>query len=1369
MRERRWVLLVLVVLALTAGFLYYGWRISGASQRIYNLVMDTARPALGQGFTLGSVEVGFGTLHLRDVRLQRAAYSVQIDDVRLGFSLVRLLLKGKESAQLGGDALLINPRVSFLRQRLPLNQSEDRVGTSQGPAPLSGGSGPFTLLRRVTVTGGELVLVDTAASPVTLVREVEGVLAAEGRSQASLHLTGKPFTSRGGSVELRGLIDLDGLRLRQGELALRGWDLSKLPLSDHGIPLTDGKLQGSCSVWPDSATGSALRLACDLQLTDAKVTLGERTLVMEEGTVQLRGSTEELVVEARGRLPNQAELSLNGTVAELVHPRVQLTLAGRNLDLAELAPFAFGGGKSRLRGFFTGEVAVRGGLDSLRGEGWVASPRMWFDKMEVRQAKAEFAYSDSVVRIRALRASAVGNAWQGSGSLTLTRNGPTIRASLKAKGDVAQELRRLLGVHISSCRDSATAEMGGTLTAPWVQAGFALTLGDSGARAVQVRGNLSYATGRLEVDAVGDDDLHVRGWTQARQVFAEGRNLHVLVASLWPKLVPETVRRHVEFDMALQGTPDSLQTRMEGRWRDANDLVHPLVLLTGELQGLREQRTWRNALRLFPDRVDETPGQLEVVFRKRGVEISKLTLGSSVGAWLKLDRGKLQGDVRVRGARIEKLTFVPDSLVRGELNGEVAFAGSLQAPQVKGAVAFSDAYFHGEGPFAGALSFRTEGSALRVEELAVKDGEREVVRGEFSLDASGRVSRLSVSGQGIDLNRAFAAFSGLRDVVRGEANLQVKAEGASDGLDVSAEVQVLKGKVFGVGIDTLHLSVAGRPDSVPDQARGAQYARLRTLRLVRNDGFSVQAQGALPLDLEEPLAVEAEGKGDLLRLLASSGGFVKEGKSRCAVRLRLGGTWSSPRLEEGELTLEDGELRCASIVPVIKQLKGTMRLRPESHFVELVELRGLMGGEPFVIYNVPSVGKGYRRSLLPFELEELGVSLGILVIETSPDGIVLNIPGLMEQGEYGRFQLLGYGAEDRFCVAGPPERPVVYGTMVLHGVEFAYPFNESGGVSSHLTQVLEGVDWDLRVVPGTNTRYVKKLPGALDNVYVTLDLDERYGGLHFTGRVSDETFRVEGELKSTRGSVEYLDMNFRLEQAGIEFDRNTLIPIVYGRAYTTVADSNGIPCQIYLTLATVDRALEGRKVDERVLDQRYRARWDELRFQLSSDNASLGSTEAQLLASLGYTPDRLRQKTVDVIGISADNLVFRHLFRPFERRLENYLGLDVVRLSSRLTRNFIEMNLASSVPIPSKLYLLRSTRLTVGKYLSDDLYLVYTGQLESGLDYRYQVPGLGLHHTFGLELRLNPKLLIEMEYDYDGLMLWRKDDTRFWIRHWFPF
>jgi len=38
-----------------------------------------------------------------------------------------------------------------------------------------------------------------------------------------------------------------------------------------------------------------------------------------------------------------------------------------------------------------------------------------------------------------------------------------------------------------------------------------------------------------------------------------------------------------------------------------------------------------------------------------------------------------------------------------------------------------------------------------------------------------------------------------------------------------------------------------------------------------------------------------------------------------------------------------------------------------------------------------------------------------------------------------------------------------------------------------------------------------------------------------------------------------------------------------------------------------------------------------------------------------------------------------------------------------------------------------------------------------------------------LEYRINPQILLELEYDYDSLMLYNRDDKRVVLRHWFPF
>lgn len=75
----------------------------------------------------------------------------------------------------------------------------------------------------------------------------------------------------------------------------------------------------------------------------------------------------------------------------------------------------------------------------------------------------------------------------------------------------------------------------------------------------------------------------------------------------------------------------------------------------------------------------------------------------------------------------------------------------------------------------------------------------------------------------------------------------------------------------------------------------------------------------------------------------------------------------------------------------------------------------------------------------------------------------------------------------------------------------------------------------------------------------------------------------------------------------------------------------------------------------------------------------------------------------------------------------------------------------------------------LGKYLTSDLYLLYSGQLDAGIDYQFKDKGVGLRHFVGLEYRLKPSLLFQVEYDYNTLLETHKDDKKFWLRHSFFF
>jgi len=365
----------------------------------------------------------------------------------------------------------------------------------------------------------------------------------------------------------------------------------------------------------------------------------------------------------------------------------------------------------------------------------------------------------------------------------------------------------------------------------------------------------------------------------------------------------------------------------------------------------------------------------------------------------------------------------------------------------------------------------------------------------------------------------------------------------------------------------------------------------------------------------------------------------------------------------------------------------------------------------------------------------------------------------MEKGEEGWFEAVGKTGEEKFYLAGPFENPLVRGTIKLRDVSLTYPPVKKGSANKTLSDLLKRINWDLSLVSVKGNRYFRRISGLLDDIYINLQIDNQLSQLNFTGSIKDGSFQVEGRAISTLGTMEYLDQSFLVEDFGIEFTPGDPRPIVYGRAKTTVTDSLGFPWDVYLTLYTVDRVTG---------EECPRGRWGEIRFKLSTNNPAIGTSQTQILAALGYSIENLKKKAPDIIGISTDNLVFRPLFRPFERRLERSLGLDMVRFSSHLTRNLIEMNFSPDKS-PSRMLLLRSTRVMLGKYLTSNLFLVYTGQLEAGLNPHYQQKGMGLRHTLGLEYRINPSLLLELEYDYDSLLLWSKEDKRIWLRHTFPF
>jgi hypothetical protein len=412
-----------------------------------------------------------------------------------------------------------------------------------------------------------------------------------------------------------------------------------------------------------------------------------------------------------------------------------------------------------------------------------------------------------------------------------------------------------------------------------------------------------------------------------------------------------------------------------------------------------------------------------------------------------------------------------------------------------------------------------------------------------------------------------------------------------------------------------------------------------------------------------------------------------------------------------------------------------------------------------------------------------------------------------------------------FIVAGPWKHPLFRGEVVLNYTNVTYPFLESEEPPSPIiVNLLMNADWDVRTIAGKENNYIRNINYGISNVYVNIGIDDQVSRLHFTGIAIDTTsqapgavelslapekyvsknganhngsrqdktepgadvplvyrlygkdlkdaagpdtssFRISGSVESTRGTIEYLDLTFRVDKFGAAWDKSELQPVLFGRAWATVPDSLNYSRDVFLEMYARD-PVTGVKSK--------RGRMEDIYFDLESDYPieylADDYSRVHLLAALGISLNDVQGQATDMLTSSADKVLFQQIVRPIERQLERSLGLDIVRLNSRFTRNFLQVS-EGKLQSELALALLRSTKLTIGKYLSKRMYLLYTGQVAAWpLNYGYTDPTIGLRHTFGFEYRINPTLLLQMEYDYNSTLAdqW-KEDKRIWLRHSFPF
>jgi len=546
-------------------------------------------------------------------------------------------------------------------------------------------------------------------------------------------------------------------------------------------------------------------------------------------------------------------------------------------------------------------------------------------------------------------------------------------------------------------------------------------------------------------------------------------------------------------------------------------------------------------------------------------------------------------------------------------------------------------------------------------------------------------------------------------------------------------------------------------DSIPPSASllklNQHFLRINKLEYADKKDYRIEITGVVPVNPALPLHLKLAAEGNILAELPSLISYFQKPNCIGELQLDFSGSRENIKIASGRLSIYNGSLDFESVIPSLRDIRADIELKPGESFIRIRNIEGKLDNRFVQIYNLDSVMVN-NSVLSTWDFEDFGLNFGVLVLETDPRGIPLSIPGLMNPGDIGFFTTEGKQDGEKFYFSGPVEKPQVRGKVILNGSRVTFPFLVDATVVStpeedKVLDFLMNISWDVKATAGVDNRYFVDIPAIIDQVYLDLNIDNVSEGLEFSGRISDESFRVGGSIESSRGRVEYLDMTFRVERFGAIFNKFELFPEVYGRAWTTVRDSTNFPRDIYLVLYAVNPETK---------QEMSRGRWEDFRFKLVSSDPTIGETQENVLAYLGYSVENISNKASDIGVTLTENLLIRPLVRPLERKMERGLGLDYVRLSLQITSNLFYYSLQPGWKyLPESSYLrynynnsfdpalmlLQSSEITLGKYLFKDIYFSYSGQLVS----IYDEPKFGLNHRFGLEYRLLQNLLLEFEYD----------------------
>lgn len=1308
---------------------------------------------LGPEAICAQVEVGWRSVTLEDILLPLDDNGSHVSIRRIEATIDPLVAL----AQPGAFERIIRS-VNVVRPELVLQTEPAQSKQDSGDAIPKA---VYSILERVdslrsfTFEGGKISLMG-GDSLQTLLRDVRGALMQPevGRFQLDAH--GRGDFPVGLDVRLIGTIvpSLESIEatakieVTEGEVAIDGLPFELLASNGGEIRATFQQQAGKFVI-----TG-------DAEISDIEVRYAENSFFVPHAKLSFVENvlrTEGLEVRGPG-----IAATLDGSLNLLDSMRV----AGRLTAMLDAGPISeiFG---EEILGTGSVEIAVDGPLREPEFSAKFSSDSLVWQKQVIRSIAGDFRFFHDSLFVNSFACESDPASLSADGGVWIGET-PILDLAVNLS---PHELPDVLGAR--SELSALNLAVNGKVDAPVVTWVARDSIGDAlGSGSLLYSGRTISLLFAERGGRAGTADVTL----DSARISAAVSNAHVLVPIVYPGL-DSLLSQIKQIEIAFQGNQDSgtLEITVEGDTTVRSALASVLSSLT--FDGSYERRgqqlfelngEWQGMTR----RRDGFFGRGSVSIHDQIIEITNLYIDEAGELSGQIDLGTKAVDLQLS---IDELPldrmpliaeFTDNWKLAGILSGEVTAQGPFDSLGWYADLSFIDGIAQGLPGYWALATAQGLNDAIDTMHVSFGRGVRNIFEAE---------GRLSITDNSIDVRADFPtseasdflqALTGRGGLLTGELEGDLLVTGKLSAPEVITSLRVSHGELFSeLTVDRFAVDAA-----LTTEADGTRLLAIPQLSFYKENEYRFYAELATVPANGGSFQAMLEGSGDFLDLIEQvDADFTSQG-SASELRLDFGGTWNSPEFTGGKLEINQGKFTYPPAAPGQLDMAVLIRLNDEgvvdTGFIQVNE-----GVDELRLDFLPR-GVDEAAVLKPLIIPSPRIELGVLRLRTSDAGVLVRLPGFMKPEWLGRLTT-GTDTLDAVTISAfDSTRLAIQGDAVLRDGRFTFPFISYGGgtirpVTKWLVDRLYEAYWDIDISVGKGIHYDVEITGFKDSDLFTLLGKNALLGtvaeyvdhisvdaivaptetpLLMAGSIMDSSLRLEGRLEATSGSADYLDQTFWIESLRADFDETDIFPVISGRGATYGVDSVGRTVPVYLTIYEIDEETQTRVPF---------GRFEDVTYVLEADGYP--DPEA-VLALLGYDVTNFSQgKAEQLLTRTAMTAAKRIWLDPIARRLERATFFDQISLapgggaSASLFRAQRENVLTDTLRSEGFVRLLKGSHVTVGKYLSSDVFVTYTGELAEASG---EVEGgrLGLIHFWNLQYRVVPlsrDFVLDFAVEYD--------------------